>query len=113
LESVTAVTVDSLARRHGVPDVVFVDVEGFEQQVLTGAVATFEHAPDWFVEVHTRVGLEDQGGSVYGIVREFEERGYRLLVSDGTGVPFRPMCMPLPDERFFLVALAGPDRRCD
>lgn len=106
-ELIPAVTVDSLARRYGMPDVIFVDVEGFEQEVLMGAATTLDQGPDWFVEVHTRVGLEDQGGSVSGVLEEFEKRNYRLFISDATGALFQPIRAPLPQERFYLIALAG------
>lgn len=100
-----AVTVDSLAQRYGLPDVVFVDVEGYELNVLAGAESTFESLPDWFIEVHANVGLEEQGGTVAEVVREFERRGYRLFVGDPSGGPFEPLQDPLPETRFFLVAL--------
>lgn len=101
-----AVTVDSLAGTHGTPDVVFVDVEGFEEQVLAGAAATFAARPDWFVEVHAGVGLEAQGGSVAAVLAHFERRGYRLFVGNSEdGSPYRPLEGPPPGRRFHLVAL--------
>ena len=46
----------------GAPDVLFVDVEGYELHVLRGARLTLEtHRPDLFVEVHTDAGLERFG----------------------------------------------------
>ena len=35
--SVSSVTVDELTRRYGIPDVLFVDVEGFESNVMRGS----------------------------------------------------------------------------
>jgi methyltransferase FkbM-like protein len=104
-----AVSVDSLARTFGPPDVVFVDVEGFEEHVLAGAADTFAAGParpDWFVEIHAGVGLEEQGGSVAGVLAHLESRGYRLFVgnSEGGG-PYLPLEGPAPDQRFHLVAL--------
>jgi FkbM family methyltransferase len=105
-----AVTVDSLARTYGPPDVVFADVEGFEQRVLEGAEETFASGrPDWFVEVHAGGPLEEQGGSVAGVLAHFEERGYRVLVGNSDeGGHYEPLTSsggPPPDRRFHLVAL--------
>jgi FkbM family methyltransferase len=101
-----AVTVDSLARTYGTPDVVFVDVEGFEQHVLGGAGRTFGARPDWFVEVHAGVGLEEQEGSVAGVLAQLEDRGYRLFVGNSEeGGPYQPLEGPPPPGRFHVVAL--------
>lgn len=102
-----AVTVDSLARTYGPPDVVFVDVEGFEQRVLEGAAATFAAVrPDWFVEVHAGGPLEGQGGSAAGVLSHFTDRGYRVLVGNSDeGGHYEPLQGPAPDCRFHLVAL--------
>lgn len=102
-----AVTVDSLARTYGPPGVIFVDVEGFEQRVVEGAGETFTAGrPDWFVEVHAGGPLEEQGGSVAGVLAHFEERGYRLLVGNSDeGGHYEPLQGPPPDRRFHLIAL--------
>lgn len=42
---VPAVTVDQLAERHGPPDVLFIDVEGYECHVLRGAARTLDAGP--------------------------------------------------------------------
>ena len=61
---VPAVTVDELAEWHGPPDVLFIDVEGYECHALRGAARTLERRPDCYVEVHGGCGLEQAGGSV-------------------------------------------------
>jgi FkbM family methyltransferase len=70
---VPAVTVDGLAREFGDPDVIFVDVEGWEEHVLRGAQATMEFGPDWFVEVHAGGALEDSGSSIDRILSFFRD----------------------------------------
>ena len=104
-----AVTVDSLVRTYGLPDVVFVDVEGFEQRVLEGATETFaadSHRPDWFVEVHAGGPLEEQAGSVAGVLAHFQDRGYHLLAGNSDeGVHYQPLDAPPPTHRFHLIAL--------
>ena len=99
------VTIDSLARDYGAPDVVYVDVEGFEQQVLGGALETLGHRPDWCVEVHAGVGLEELQGSVSEIVSKFTERNYKLFVNNAEGGEFEPLGDVLPVGRFHLLAL--------
>ncbi len=55
---VAAVSLDDLAARHGSPDLVLIDVEGYEDRVLAGAAATIAAAATTFlVEVHVGCGL--------------------------------------------------------
>ena len=109
---VPAVAVDDLTKRYGPPDVVFVDVEGYELEVLRGAHHTFDEAdPDWFVEVHTPY-LPNYGGSVDEVLAFFPEQRYeRFLASEAEQV-FRPFAEArgLLEDRFFLVALARQTR---
>jgi len=75
---VAAVTVDGLAEQFGPPDVVFVDVEGFEAKVLAGAVRTLDQLKtDFFVEIHDAHTLAQVGASAEDVVGAFTTRGYR------------------------------------
>ena len=56
---VKAVSVDDLTAAHGVPDVLFIDVEGFECELLRGAQRTLAARPDCFVEVHVGVAWKN------------------------------------------------------
>lgn len=108
--AVPAVTVDELARRYGPPDVLFVDVEGFESKVLRGAIDTLSrHRPDCFFEMHVGCGLEKFGGSVRSLTGVLDELGYDLWMS-GPGldsfVPFSAESA-LVCARFFLIAIAA------
>jgi FkbM family methyltransferase len=117
-EQVPAVSIDGLAGSYGVPDVVFMDVEGYEAEALAGAQATLAARPDWFVEVHGDEAIGRYGGSVDGVVSVFTERGYDCrwaqdmlgttaddeLVSLTT---FKPVNGSVPQDRFFLIALGG------
>lgn len=102
---VKAVTVDDLAAAHGVPDVLFIDVEGFECALLEGAQKTLASRPDCFVEAHVGVGLERYGGSVERLLKLFPA-GYQFFVAppDGAFVPFKED-NDLLQQRFFLVAI--------
>ena len=73
---VNALSVDTLSKRFGTPDVLWVDVEGYECQVLEGARDTLSTCPDCFIEVHVGVGLEKFHGSVQQIVNYFPSNKY-------------------------------------
>ena len=81
--TVPSVSVDELARRYGPPDVLFVDVEGFESKVLKGATDTISrYRPDCFFEMHVGCGLEIFGGSVKSMTDSLDRLGYRLWMSN-------------------------------
>lgn len=93
--SVQAYSVDDLTERYGRPDVLYIDVEGFEEKVLSGARRTLESArPDCVVEVHIGRGLEKQGGSAAGILRFFPTKIYDIYIKH-----------PDPKKRDLLVPL--------
>jgi FkbM family methyltransferase len=102
---VPAVTVDELAERHGSPDVVLVDVEGFEGEVLAGAERTIAGRRTTFlVEVHVGHGLDRPAEEVVAVF----DSAYRLLVAPASGetdrfAPYRRGEEVLGD-RFFLIA---------
>jgi FkbM family methyltransferase len=106
---VDAYSVDDLAARFGDPDVLFIDVEGFECELLRGARRTLGRGPDCFVEVHVNAGLEKFGGSVAEVLNLFPP-GYTFFaaVPDGHFAPFQPGST-LTLDRFFLVAIAPKD----
>lgn len=108
---VPCLSVDDLTSRYGVPDVLFIDVEGFEMKVLEGAAETIKHRPDCFVEVHVGCGLESYGFSAEAVVSFFRTGDYKLFVAEqdeeSFSKPFRVLEPggALPAQRFFLVAL--------
>lgn len=107
LQRVRAYSVDELAREFGRPDVLFIDVEGFECEVLKGARETLRHGPDVFIEVHSGCGLERFGGSRQEIMNAVATDRYMLFATDGESAQFLPLSGAdmLPEKRFFLVAL--------
>lgn len=106
-EEVTAYSVDALAQEFGLPDVLFVDVEGYECQVLRGAKETLRNFPDCFVEVHVGVGLEKSGGSAEAVATFFSPEHYEVYIgSDTDNFHLREAGSVLPSSRFFLIAVA-------
>ncbi|MFO1095504.1 MAG: FkbM family methyltransferase [Planctomycetaceae bacterium] len=108
--TVEAVTVDGLSERFGAPDVVYIDVEGYEQHVLAGAAETLQRSqPDCFVEVHVAAGLEQFGGTIADILAHFPADRYDVFVRDADdAAEFVPASTDdcRRNRRFFLVALA-------
>jgi len=105
---VNVVTIDGLSAELGPPDVLYIDVEGFECEVLEGARGTLEsHAPDCFVEVHLQMGLERYGGSLEKVLSYFPNNRYNLYFSNGDDGVFRQVetNTVLPQKRFYVVAL--------
>jgi len=106
-DRVPATTVDALAGECGMPDLVFLDVEGYEAKALRGAAQVLRSAADWMIEVHAGFGLEAAGGSAAEVFEHFPAARYRRLVRsysgeyrqfEGTGPP--------PEGAFHLLALA-------
>lgn len=108
--TVEAVSVDSLAERFGAPDVLYLDVEGYEQHVLAGASGTLRNSrPDCFVEIHIGAGLEQFGGTIGGILAHFPVDQYEVFVRDAEDrAEFVPVSADVATrtQRLFLVALA-------
>jgi FkbM family methyltransferase len=103
---VPATTVDALAERYGNPDVLFIDVEGYELHALRGAKKTLQTRPDCFIEMHVGIGLETFGGSVSEVVDTLQPTHELFMFSEAQPAPVafrRDDTMTL--SRFFLLAI--------
>jgi FkbM family methyltransferase len=104
---VPAITIDDLADRFGPPDVLFIDVEGYECHALRGARRVLSHSPDCYVEIHQGCGLELAGGTLADVFGFFPTQQYSLRVwSDIDPTPrevINPSGCP-PAGRVYLVA---------
>jgi len=105
-EPVAVVTVDAVMHRHGRPDLVFMDIEGYEIRALAAATETLAARPWWSVEVHGDEMIGVYGGTNRDVARLFLDRGYALHVSrDETR--FEPLggLAAFPTERCHLIAV--------
>ncbi len=108
--TVPTVTVDGLARKYGTPNIVFLDVEGYEGQVLKGATATLANGSTSFlVEVHGAQALAAFGISSDAITDRF--LGFDRYVATSDDEPFTVLSGPPPAGRFFLVAIPAAFRQ--
>jgi FkbM family methyltransferase len=97
-------SIDDLASQYGVPDLVLVDIEGYEHRALAGAGETLQRCPLWCVEVHAGCGLESFGGSAGLVVQIFKDRGFGLYGYVDQKDDVRPLSQ-IPTGRFFLIAV--------
>lgn len=104
-ESVDGLCIDTLTRTHGVPDLVYMDIEGFEVEALKGASETLKSSASWLIEIHGD-DVIGQFGSCNRDVLAFFEKGYDLFTAvDNYTDAFVPMAGDVPTGRFFLAAL--------
>jgi FkbM family methyltransferase len=113
---VPAITVDELCERYGRPHVLYIDVEGYECEVLAGASETLAHAPDLYIEVHAGCGLEDFGGSLEKVLSHLPPDAYDLYAirpartpDDSDYVCGFDQSLDWIRDRFYLVALKKTD----
>ena len=102
----TSISIDSLGEEFGPPDVVFVDVEGYECQVLDGGAKALAGNTDFFIEVHIGAGLENHG-TPEKVISYFPAPKYSLYWSPAEKTDFQPLTdrSKFPKERFFLCRL--------
>ena len=102
-------TVNHLVEKYGNPDVVILDIEGFELKALSSASSLFTKPCDFMVEVHIGAGLEAVGGSATAVLEYFPaEKFERFVHHDDGKKPIRIEDAPSDffAKRFFLTALA-------
>ena len=98
-------TVDDLCAGLGIaPDLMKIDVEGYELAVLAGARQTLaRNRPRLFLELHPD-RLRELGGSAREVVGLLESLGYRFLSL--TGTPLRPAAVAARESVSRIVCAA-------
>ncbi|HXH73700.1 MAG TPA: FkbM family methyltransferase [Bacteriovoracaceae bacterium] len=104
-----ALTIDHLCEVYGTPDLIFLDVEGFEMNAMNGASKSFNLIPSWFIEVHSDYQLQSFGSKPEEVLARFPKDLYKLFVSNDNAKTFvsyeEKLHLEFIQKRFFLIAL--------
>jgi FkbM family methyltransferase len=104
-ELVESLTVDDLSHAFGWPQVVYMDIEGFEIGALNGASRTLAHGCTWFIELHGDEQLSRYGAKNDDVLRFFPHADFtaHLCLSAGSGFQLLSDRRTLPAERCFVT----------
>jgi FkbM family methyltransferase len=78
--NVCSMTINELARLYGAPDVVFVDIEGYEFEALRAADDVMTHDTDWCIELHGDEVLGIYGATNASVVDLFLKRAFEVYI---------------------------------
>lgn len=104
-ESIDALTIDELSQLKGWPDVVYLDVEGFEIEALKGASQTLSRWCHWFVELHGDEALSRYGARNADVLNFFGTQDFARYLCRVNDDSFRLVTEnePVPSERCYLI----------
>jgi FkbM family methyltransferase len=104
-EAIDALSIDDLSELKGWPDVVYLDIEGFEIEALKGASRTLNRWTHWFIELHGDDMLSRYGAKNAEVLQFFEVQDFARYVCLLTDDKFRLVTEnePVPEERCFLI----------
>jgi len=103
---VQAITIDGLAKKFGSPDVLFLDIEGYEIAALRGAQETLKNQATWFIEVHGDAILSKYGSRNAEVLEFFQDQYKHYYRTEEKG-PFVRLERkgPVPKLRFLFAAM--------
>src|SRR6516164_3816675 len=103
---VRAITIDGLAKKFGSPNVLFLDIEGYEIAALRGAQETLKHQATWFIEVHGNAILSKYGSRNADVLDFFQDQYEHYYRTEEKG-PFVKLegKDAVPELRFFFAAV--------
>lgn len=106
-QRVPCFSIDYLIEKHGAPDIIYLDIEGFEGVALKGAAEALKLPIHWFIEVHGPELIERFGTTLQEVLSCFQNDSYELFMAED-GKDFIPFDQnsDLLKERFFLIALS-------
>lgn len=104
-EAIDAISIDDLSALKGWPDLVYLDIEGFEIEALKGASQTLTRWCHWFVELHGDDLLGRYGARNADILKFFGVQDFARYVCMLDENKFRLVTdnEPVPTERCFLI----------
>jgi FkbM family methyltransferase len=104
-EAIDALSIDQLSQLKGWPDLVYMDIEGFEIEALKGATQTLTRWCHWFVELHGDDTLSRYGARNADVLKFFGVQDFARYICPLTDNKFRLVTEsePLPTERCFLI----------
>ncbi len=104
-EAIDALSIDELSELKGWPDLVYLDIEGFEIEALKGATKTLSRWCHWFVELHGDETLSRYGARNADILKFFKMQDFARYVCLLSDDKFRLVTEsePVPSERCFLI----------
>ncbi len=105
-EEVACVSIDYLIQKNFKPDLIYLDVEGFEVVVLKGIKEADLKSTSWFIEVHGEALIKQFGGSVTEVLSHFKPADFELFMARD-GEKFVPLDFSTSwlKDRFFLIAI--------
>jgi FkbM family methyltransferase len=104
-EAIDALSIDELSELKGWPDLVYLDIEGFEIEALKGASRTLSRWCHWFIELHGDETLSRYDSMNSDILKFFEVQDFARYVCLQTENKFRLVTESerVPEERCFLI----------
>jgi FkbM family methyltransferase len=99
-------TIDQMCSDYGVPDLIYLDVEGAETLAVKKASVALGRTCVWVVEMHGDDLCGRFGGSNKALVNVFWNHGYKLHLSSREDQPFLPIAADsnIPFDKCHLIA---------